>query len=383
MFSKKKPEGTEDQAYDLMNLGGFGGLKRTSSPGTAKSDQANSDSTSHDGKQQEKNGTLFDHVLDIMKSEFSDTGKAKEVIAVMERERNNPNALKVADLIAQSYAKLSQLDENGIREFIQIKDQVGSFIRSIKDGTQRKILEIPVLPIATVTAISIVEGLTKQYELNQEQKNKLVDQFRALTQHYNELVDDEHDDQPEFLQEMQQIIADNPDEDPMQLLIKHVSSKFDNPENESDLLKTIAGSSDEAQQQEDLSQIRKILAGMIEMLKSMGDIYEIFASTLEDQKDEEDVLRIARIIFGSFMAYLNESSFGYDEFANQKKKVDEFIANVPNKERAQSLPLFSRLMAHGFAITLAHKICADRPKEDMTKVVGTMMRLAECYGKTS
>ena len=30
MFSKKKPEGTEDQAYDLMNLGGFGGLKRKS-----------------------------------------------------------------------------------------------------------------------------------------------------------------------------------------------------------------------------------------------------------------------------------------------------------------------------------------------------------------
>lgn len=168
----------------------------------------------------------FEQLIDIMKSEFAETRQAKEVIAFMEKQKTNPNVLKAVDLILQSYVELGQLDENGIREFLKIKDQVAHFIHSTKDWEQRKILETVVFPVATVTAISMVHGLTEQMNLSEEYRLKLRDRFQELTEEYRELAEDKDEPSHDILNEMQQILADNPDQDPMELLMKHIDSKF-------------------------------------------------------------------------------------------------------------------------------------------------------------
>ncbi|MBU9118358.1 hypothetical protein KTD15_06065 [Burkholderia multivorans] len=181
-----------------------------------------------DSKESDKVLVAFEQLIDIMKSEFTEVEEHKEFIAFIERQKTNPNVLKVVELVLQSYAKLGALDENGIREFLKIKDQVAHFIQSNKDLEQRKIMETVLFPIATVTAISMVHGLVEQMGLSEEHKLKLRDRFQELTEEYREIA--EHEDEPnsEILKELQQLIAENPDQDPMELLVKHIGSKFDN-----------------------------------------------------------------------------------------------------------------------------------------------------------
>ncbi|WP_141718637.1 MULTISPECIES: hypothetical protein [Burkholderia cepacia complex] len=153
MFSKKKPEGTEDQAHELMNLGGFGGLKRKSSPGTNKPEAPQP-------AQAQQKPSIPQRVLESLIAWAKENAEGKpnnemilKTIQLVEQYKSDKDVLHVAEIIFDSFDNMLEEGDYDTDEFIADREKVKRFIST----TKRQELGILTVSIANFYAANLIE----------------------------------------------------------------------------------------------------------------------------------------------------------------------------------------------------------------------------------
>ncbi|WP_205191464.1 hypothetical protein [Burkholderia sp. LMG 13014] len=178
MFSKKKPEGTEDQAYDLMNLGGFGGLKRKSSPGTNETKPA------HTPQKPSVSQQVLEALIAWAKENAANNEMLLKTIHFVEQHKNDKDVLHIAKIIFDSFDSiLEQKEDYDTDEFLADRDKVKIFI-STKNRQEE--LAILTVSIANIYAANLIERLVGN---NRSEGGKLfITIMKDLAKEYAEVI---------------------------------------------------------------------------------------------------------------------------------------------------------------------------------------------------
>ena len=178
MFSKKKPEGTEDQAYDLMNLGGFGGLKRKSSPGTEAS-QPPQAQQKPSIPQQVLEQLLAWGMENVRNNPKND--KSQQILQLVSQHKTDKDVLHIAEIIFDSFDKV--LEDQDSDAFVNERDKVESFI-----ATTNRQQELSMLAscIANLYAANIAARMRQKSE--SADSKQIVTIMGILAQNYSNLM---------------------------------------------------------------------------------------------------------------------------------------------------------------------------------------------------
>ncbi len=183
MFSKKKPEGTEDQAYELMNLGGFGGLQRKSSPDT------NETKPHQDDLSNTKQG--LEALIDWSKEHVQNNPNKDKILGIIghvERNKNSKEVLFIADIIVEAFKRFIHEQDFTEIDFIQEREKAKVFISLEQSEKRRDELATTTTFIANLVAVATITMIcTDNDEVNPEQAKQLMMRLASYFDH-SELI---------------------------------------------------------------------------------------------------------------------------------------------------------------------------------------------------
>ncbi|MBU9434198.1 hypothetical protein KTE91_03750 [Burkholderia multivorans] len=327
MFSKKKPEGTEDQAYDLMNLGGFGGLKRKSSPGTTEPSP---------------NGKPFENAIKQSGRTVEQVIKEQEEDISPDFYKKDPNTFSlVANYFYEVLIKVKNNLKQGEEFEVDLDGNIPmNMLKSSTAFSKDTATSYITSTFALVAAIFIsleTRDLKAGERLSLLQLTKGV--FGAIENFCNK----------EFGTETKQQTSEKNSEE--------------NPTKAQQALEyLLAWAKEEAQNNP----------------KYLGIV-----DIVEQGKNDSKVLFIANIIFESFKRIIDEQDFEESDFVLQKEKVKKFISLEESEERKEQLTKTAGCIAFLFGEAMVVQICGENNPnlKQVEKVEHIMLNLSNHYVK--
>ncbi|CAD9227856.1 hypothetical protein BCEN4_740010 [Burkholderia cenocepacia] len=192
MFGKKKPtEGTEEQLHNLMNLGGFGGLQRKSSPGTEVNDLRQTTQTDQQedlSSTQEALGALIDWSKENAKN-MPNGVKILGIIGTIEQHKDDKKVLSVAKIIFESFKRITEEEGFFEEEFVLEKEKAKAFISLEKDKERQKELGTLAAFIANLFGVAMVIKVLSEMPTTEKSQVEGVRQLMGkLSNFYAELM---------------------------------------------------------------------------------------------------------------------------------------------------------------------------------------------------